>query len=165
MWQYMLSKLSKLVLKLNQVRLIQCVLIQECFASRVEAVFLCLTCYLSACFDGYLDFIHLVLFLLENSPLGSSIDSSIPTQHFLNTSLFYRDLQVSSLYLSIDSPIHRAKFFGVFVYSIASQYLPRSIENFCHQYLLNTSRSIEIFFLIAARYLFDLLSCIFYIYF
>ena len=35
-----------------------------------------------------------------------------------------------SRYLSIDSLIHRAKFFGVSIDSIASQYLPWSIEIF-----------------------------------
>ena len=69
-----------------------------------------------------------------------------------------------SRYFSIDGPIHQAKFFVVFVCSIASWYLPRSIENFCRWHLLNTSRSIELLFSIKARYLLNLSSYVFYIY-
>ena len=71
----------------------------------------------------------------------------------------------STRYLSIDSLIHQAYFLGVSVYSIAPQYLSRSIETFYLQYLLNTSRSIELLFSVEAWYLLDLLICVFYIYF
>ena len=92
--------------------------------------------------------------------------SSIPSRHFLNTSsiqAFLSRFLGFSQYLLIDSPTHRAKFFGVIVCSIASQYLPRSIKNFCRRHLLNTSRSIKLLFSIKARCLLDLSSCVFYI--
>ena len=44
-------------------------------------------------------------------------------RYLLDTSLFYRDFWVSSRYLLIDSPIHWAKFFEVYVSSKASRYL------------------------------------------
>ena len=98
----------------------------------------------------YLVCIHLVLLLfLEN--LFSSI--SITARHLLNncsiplnTCLFYWDFWVCSQYLSKDSPIHQAKFFEVSLCSIVAWYLLWFIEIFCPWYLLDTSRSIEIFF-------------------
>ena len=86
--------------------------------------------------------------------------------HFLNTSsiqAFLSRFLGFSQYLLIDSLIHRTKFFGVTVCSIASQYLPGTIKNFCRRHLLDTSRSIKLLFSIEARYLLDLSSCIFYI--
>ena len=122
-----------------------------------------------ACFGMYLVCIHLVLLLfLEN--LFSSI--SITARHLLNncsiplnTCLFYWDFWVCSQYLSKDSPIHQAKFFGVSLCSIVAWYLLWFIEIFCPWYLLDTSRSIEIFFSIEARYLLNLSSYVFFIYF
>ena len=132
-------------------------------------MFLCSTCSLSACFDSYLGCIHLVFFLLlQNSSLGSSTDSSIPPRYLLDTSLIQAfSIEISGFLLdtSIDSLIRWAKFFGVFVCSIPSWYLPRCIKNFCYRYLLDTSRFIEILFLVVARYLLDLSSCVFFIYF
>ena len=125
-------------------------------------MFLCLTCSLNAYFDGYLGCIHLVFFLLlKIISLGLSTDTSTPSQY----KLFYWDFWVSAWYLSINSLIHQAKFFGVSVCLITPRYLPRSIEIFCRWQLLDTSRCIELLFSIEARYLLDLLRCVFYIYF
>ena len=101
-----------------------------------------------------------VFLLLEILSLALSTNSSIPPRY---KPLLLRFLGFS-WYLSIDSPIHRAKFFVVFVYSIAFRYLPHSIKIFYRRYLLNSSRSIELLFSIEARYLLDLSICIFYIY-
>ena len=102
-----------------------------------------------------------VFLLLEILSSGLSTDSSIPP--------WYKPLLLISLgfswYLLIDSPIHQAKFFVVFVCSLAFRYLPLSIEIFYCWYLLDTSWSIELLFSIEARYLLYLSSCIFYIYF
>jgi len=125
-------------------------------------VFLCLTCSLNACFDGYLGCIHLVLFLLLKISFSRlSTNTSTPSRY----KLFYQDFWVSARYLSIDSPIHEAKFFEVFVYSIAPRYLPQFIEIFYRRHLLDTSRYIKLLFSIEAQYLLDLSRCFFYIYF
>ena len=125
-------------------------------------MFLCLTCSLNAYFDGYLGCIHLVFFLLlKIISLGLSTDTSTPSQY----KLFYWDFWVSAWYFSINSLIHQAKFFGVSICLITPRYLPRSIEIFCRWQLLDTSRCIELLFSIEARYLLDLLRCVFYIYF
>ena len=113
------------------------------------------------CLLWWLSWLHssCVFLLLEILSSGLLTNSSIPPQY---KPLLLRFLGFSR-YLSIDSPIHQAKFFVVFVYSITFRYLPYSIEIFYHRYLLNT-QSIKLLFLIEARYLIDLLSCVFYIY-
>ena len=71
-------------------------LIYKWFASRVEVVFLCLTCSLIAYLGVYLVCIHLVLLLLFENLFSGFL---IATRHLLNscsipldTCLFYRDL-------------------------------------------------------------------------
>ena len=114
------------------------------------------------CLLWWLSWLHSswVFLLLEILSSGLSTDSSIPPR--------YKPLLLISLgfswYLLIDSPIHQAKFFVVFVCLIAFRYLPHSIKIFYYQYLFDTSWSIELLFSIEAWYLLDLLSYVFYIY-
>ena len=63
-----------LFLKIKLVRLVQCVLTQECFTSRVDDVFKCLTCFLVACFGVYFNCIHLVLVFLLEKPCFRLLD-------------------------------------------------------------------------------------------
>ena len=52
-----------LFLKIKLVKLVQCLWIQECFASRVFDVFECLTCLFDVWYGVYLACIHIVLVL------------------------------------------------------------------------------------------------------
>ena len=62
--------------------------ISECFASRVEVMFLCLICSLIAYFRVYLVCFHLVLLLLLENHFSSI---SIAAQHLLNSCLIPPD--------------------------------------------------------------------------
>ena len=74
----------KLFLKIKLVRLVWCVLIWECFVSRADDMFECLTYFLVTCFGVYLDCIHFVLFFpLKNLVSGFLINA----RYLLNRSL------------------------------------------------------------------------------
>ena len=60
----------------------------------------CLTCFLSACFDGYLGCVHLVLFLLLGIfPLGFSTNSLIPPRYLLDTLIPASSIEISGFLL------------------------------------------------------------------
>ena len=114
----------------------------------------------------YPNCIHLVLLLLLENSLSCLL---IVARYLLDSSSIYASsIEISGFVLYTFRQIAHPSsqfFFGVSVCSIDAQYPLDLSKSFFHQFLLDTSRSIEFLFSIEARYLLDISSYIFlYIY-